>query len=52
MKKIWLATFCVVLSSSQFTWSQTEEPNLTETIAPKYSNEFLAIGIGADALGL
>ena len=26
--------------------------NLTETIAPKYSNEFLAIGVGADALGL
>ena len=26
--------------------------DLTETIAPKYSNEFLAIGVGADALGL
>ena len=23
-----------------------------ETIAPKYSNEFLSIGIGADALGM
>jgi hypothetical protein len=22
------------------------------TIAPKYSNEFLAIGVGADALGM
>ena len=27
------------------------QENLTETIAPKYSNEFLAIGVGADALG-
>ena len=24
----------------------------TQTVAPKYSNEFLAIGVGADALGL
>ena len=29
-----------------------DDPALTETIAPKYSNEFLAIGVGADALGL
>lgn len=28
------------------------DPALTETVAPKYSNEFLAIGVGADALGL
>lgn len=27
------------------------QDDLTETIAPKYSNEFLAIGVGADALG-
>lgn len=34
--------------------AQSADPNseLTSTIAPKYSNEFLAIGIGADALGL
>lgn len=51
MIKIWLATFCASIACTQFSWSQ-EDPDLTETIAPKYSNEFLAIGIGADALGL
>jgi len=32
--------------------AQSGDPSLTETVAPKYSNEFLAIGVGADALGL
>ena len=28
------------------------QEDLTETVAPKYSNEFLSIGLGADALGM
>ena len=51
MKKIWLGTFCASIACAQISLSQ-ESTDLTETIAPKYSNEFLAIGIGADALGL
>lgn len=36
----------VFLLSAQLSFSQES------TVAPKYSNEFLAIGVGADALGL
>lgn len=35
-----------------FTIAATFSYSQDETVAPKYSNEFLAIGIGADALGL
>lgn len=53
MKESWLFTVCFasifIGNTSAFAQS---DPNLTETIAPKYSNEFLAIGVGADALGL
>ena len=39
----------VLLASILFTGiSYSQE----ETVAPKYSNEFLALGVGADALGL
>lgn len=41
-------SFCVFNGFAQ----GESEPSLTETIAPKYSNEFLAIGVGADALGV
>ena len=44
--------FTVLTCSTLFVSAQESESNLTETIAPKYSNEFLAIGVGADALGL
>lgn len=42
-----IITFLVVFFSLNFTYSQEE----TSTIAPKYSNEFLQIGVGAEALG-
>ena len=42
-------TVCGIQTFAQDAGTST---NLTETIAPKYSNEFLAIGVGADALGL
>ena len=44
-----IAILFITSISIQLCYSQSE--NLTETIAPKYSNEFLAIGVGADALG-
>jgi hypothetical protein len=49
---------CLVLTflSLNVTTLYAQDPSATEaltnTIAPKYSNEFLAIGVGADALGL
>ena len=49
MKTTWLAIAFVSVYSVSFVRSQSESET---TIAPKYSNEFLAIGIGADALGL
>jgi hypothetical protein len=56
MKTFWLSIACVSVFSVQNTIAQSlpDDPNadLTSTVAPKYSNEFLAIGIGADALGL
>jgi hypothetical protein len=47
-------TLLLLLVTTSLTFSQeiTIEESLTSTIAPKYSNEFLAIGVGADALGL
>lgn len=48
-----LLTLIGLFTFSTLTFSQDHsETSLTETVAPKYSNEFLAIGIGADALGL
>ncbi|GAB5418311.1 MAG: PorV/PorQ family protein [Crocinitomicaceae bacterium] len=44
-----LLTFC---AASAFSQDASAQESLTNTIAPKYSNEFLAIGVGADALGL
>jgi len=42
-----------VFSYSIYSFAQPAGTSeLTETVAPKYSNEFLAIGVGADALGL
>tara|TARA_R110002072_G_scaffold282761_3_gene445978 strand:- start:59016 stop:60140 length:1125 start_codon:yes stop_codon:yes gene_type:complete len=40
----------IVLGFASNVFSQ--ETNITETVAPKYSNEFLQIGVGADALGM
>jgi hypothetical protein len=45
MKNYLLVT--AICCSTYFSFSQTES-----TVAPKYSNEFLAIGVGADALGM
>mmetsp|Transcript_8889 Transcript_8889/g.12170 ORF Transcript_8889/g.12170 Transcript_8889/m.12170 type:complete len:386 (-) Transcript_8889:279-1436(-) len=44
-----LLTFC---TTNTFSQDASAQETLTNTIAPKYSNEFLAIGVGADALGL
>ncbi|MDG1330788.1 MAG: PorV/PorQ family protein [Crocinitomicaceae bacterium] len=54
MKNYWslFASFVAVVGFVSTSYAQTEDPALTETVAPKYSNEFLAIGVGADALGL
>ena len=53
MKKHWsFFLFIVAFSSGVSTSFAQDDPSLTETVAPKYSNEFLAIGVGADALGL
>ncbi len=49
MKTSRLMAFCLTAVTIQTAVAQN---SLTETIAPKYSNEFLAIGVGADALGL
>ena len=53
MKNYW--SFLLLFASISFGVSTSfaqSDPSLTETVAPKYSNEFLAIGVGADALGL
>ena len=52
MKTFWLVIACVSVFSTNYSFSQSETESPTETVAPKYSNEFLAIGLGADALGL
>lgn len=49
MKTSWLITACLTAFTFSYTSAQDSSP--TETVAPKYSNEFLAIGVGADALG-
>ena len=46
MKTYWAFSLCFIVFTSAS--QETQE----ETVAPKYSNEFLAIGVGADALGL
>ena len=51
MKAKGLVLLCSALFSLQYSVAQ-EASELTNTVAPKYSNEFLAIGIGGDALGL
>lgn len=51
MKTSLLSSLFLLCTSLTFGQSSTD-PSLTETVAPKYSNEFLAIGVGADALGL
>jgi hypothetical protein len=53
MKNYWslLLLFASISLGVSTSFAQND-PNLTETVAPKYSNEFLAIGVGADALGL
>lgn len=50
MKTLKQIAYCALLFQTTTTWSQDTSP--TSTVAPKYSNEFLAIGLGADALGL
>ena len=45
--RINLFALLVVLSGNLAIAQETDG-----TVAPKYSNEFLAIGVGADALGL
>lgn len=46
MRTYRFATLLLAALSTQISFGQSE------TVAPKYSNEFLSIGIGADALGL
>ncbi len=53
MKSSLLSCALLLAGSSAFAQSDPNaNSSLTETVAPKYSNEFLAIGVGADALGL
>ncbi|MCJ8291390.1 MAG: PorV/PorQ family protein [Crocinitomicaceae bacterium] len=53
MKNYWsIFLFLVSIFAGISTSFAQSDPSLTETVAPKYSNEFLAIGVGADALGL
>lgn len=52
MKTNLLLIAVTVCSFTSFGQGAGTSTNLTETVAPKYSNEFLAIGVGADALGL
>jgi len=49
MKTSWLfSTFILAFTALN---SLAQDESSTETITPKYSNEFLSIGVGADALG-
>jgi len=52
MKTLLISAVVFAGLCSQTSFAQTTSTELTETVAPKYSNEFLAIGVGADALGL
>ncbi len=47
MRNIFISTFLFLLTIFGF-----DLVSQTDKVAPKYSNEFLSIGIGADALGL
>ncbi len=49
MKTSWLINACLTAFTFSFSFAQDTSPS--ETVAPKYSNEFLSIGVGADALG-
>jgi hypothetical protein len=49
MRTNWLFTAFVLALTFSISFAQEESPS--ETVAPKYSNEFLSIGVGADALG-
>lgn len=51
MKAKGLLFICSVILTTHYSSAQSGT-ELSNTIAPKYSNEFLAIGIGGDALGL
>ena len=46
MKTYWAISLCFIVFTST---AQDPQETQAETIAPKYSNEFLAIGVGADA---
>ncbi len=50
MKFNWALTLSFSLITTVFSFAQTTDPS--STVAPKYSNEFMQIGVGADALGL
>jgi hypothetical protein len=55
MKAFRIGIVCIAVFSIQSVLSQSgesQEESPADKVAPKYSNEFLAIGIGADALGL
>ncbi len=52
MKTFWLVPACVSTFLINISFGQTETESPSSTVAPKYSNEFLSIGLGADALGL
>ncbi|MBL4862151.1 MAG: hypothetical protein JKY09_03925, partial [Crocinitomicaceae bacterium] len=47
-----LSLIFILISVFSVQYSIAQSTSVSETVAPKYSNEFLAIGIGADALGL
>jgi len=48
-----LVSFVLTIGAlNAFGQDPSTQESLTNAIAPKYSNEFLAIGVGADALGL
>ncbi len=54
MSKFHFIKFNIVrnISTALFTFILFTANSQESTVAPKYSNEFLAIGVGADALGL
>lgn len=53
MKTEWQAFLFIVFLFSSSIYAQTStEESPADKVAPKYSNEFLQIGVGADALGL
>jgi len=52
MNSTWLIALCFMCCINNSIFAQEENASPSNTIAPKYSNEFLSIGVGADALGL